>query len=191
MYPEYGGELGGIKWPTRKQLFGDNDPTRFGTGLAVAKGVQDPIFKLVLPWGGNQIQKTEKGIDAIYNKGSYSKDFFAKAMTGFKDKDNELKFPVNPDLANSAQNILFGPNSTKEAQQYFDKERRPLSEEQTAKYQKSSNPQKFYDNLMKERKIDSIDRKITEVKKDRKLSNEDKQAQLKKLLDDLKEAKRQ
>ncbi|MEH7236372.1 hypothetical protein [Bacillus sp. JJ1562] len=47
-----------------KELFGERDPNRFGTGLTVAKTVQDPLFE-ILPYGASQVRKTTQGVDAI------------------------------------------------------------------------------------------------------------------------------
>lgn len=64
LFPEYGGKvdlgIGEINIPARKQIFGDNDPTRFGSGLLAADALTDPLYKLVFPFGGSQTKKTLK-----------------------------------------------------------------------------------------------------------------------------------
>lgn len=64
LYPEFGIRdpvTGKQIAPSREALFGEQDPTRFGTGLAVARGFQDPITRLILPFGGGQVRKTITG----------------------------------------------------------------------------------------------------------------------------------
>ncbi|MCG3177013.1 MAG: hypothetical protein MOGMAGMI_01977 [Candidatus Omnitrophica bacterium] len=63
-WPEYGFKVNGYQMPTRKQLFGEGDPTRFGSGLLVVRGLQDPGFKLAMPFGGMQVKRSMEGIDA-------------------------------------------------------------------------------------------------------------------------------
>jgi hypothetical protein len=159
LYPEYGADVstpaGNLKIPSRKELFGDNDPTRFGGGLLVAKGLADPLYKIAPPFAGSQIKKTVEGIQSV-NK-------------GMVEKDNKMRFPVDQTFKNYAQSALFGKYSTPEAREYFDKDRRPLSEKQT---QQVGTNKAQHELLMRNRKIDTIKTKIKDVQKDTKLTNE-------------------
>ena len=59
LYPEYGAQpTEGVKLPTREQLFGDTDPTRYGSGLISQQAFTDPLFKVLPAWGGGQLKKT-------------------------------------------------------------------------------------------------------------------------------------
>lgn len=166
-YPEFGTDMYGIQLPTRKELFGKNDPSRFGGGALVIKGAQDPLYKIVPGFGGAQIKKTIQGIQATTKGGAYNGD--------------KLKYPIDVDPLKAAQMALFGPSATSEARTLYDKERRPLSEDQTAKYEKSSNQQQYYDKLVLERERDKIDRQIDDIRKDKKLSNVEKLAKIRTL----------
>jgi hypothetical protein len=179
MYPEYGLSRFGIKSPTRKELFGDNDPTRFGTGLVFEKGVQDPLFLMALPFGGNQLKKTIAGAESLVRGGSYKE---TTLTSGYNVLDkNELKFKVNRDFKDTARALAFGPTATGGGQEYYNKERRPLSEKQTEQYRRSSNPDQFYDRLMKTREIDTDKRKIGEIAKDKTLKPERRKQEIDKL----------
>jgi hypothetical protein len=105
-YPEYGADFGFVKTPGRRELFGRDDPTRFGGGLVALKGIADPLQNLVLPFGGRQVKNTIKGILAA-NKG------------GVRDEKGKFKFRVNG--MDVPKVILFGPNAGKGAKEYFRK----------------------------------------------------------------------
>lgn len=173
--PEYGGSILGINLPTRKQLFGDNDPTRFGSGLVAANGLTDPLSKAVLPFGGNQLKKTIEGTQALIDGAAYS-------------KKGGLKFPVDKTPIEGAKNILFGPNSTSIAREYYDKGLQPLSAKDTELFKQSANPKQFYDDKIQQRDVDRINSKITEIRKDDTMKEPDKQKEYKKLLEKLRKA---
>lgn len=170
MYPEYGTD----KLPTRKELFGREDPTRFGSGLLVTKGLQDPLYKLLPSFGGAQIKKTLGGLDAIKEKGVYDKD------------GNQLKYPVATDPVNAAKGLLFGPGALRETDPYYKNDRRPLSEKQTQTFQamtgKGYSPQAVYDIQMKTREVEATKDKIREILKDTGLTDEQKKQKLAPLL---------
>jgi hypothetical protein len=161
MYPEYGFDIGDKQMPTRKEFFGREDPTRFGSGLLIAKGMQDPLYKAILPWGGTQVKKTLQGIEAISREGSYT------------DK-GELRYPVSTDPVNAAKGVVFGPSAFRETDSYYEGNRRPLSEKQTQKVERSSDKEGTYENIHRKRKIDSLTGKMKDVRKDKKLSADEK-----------------
>jgi hypothetical protein len=108
MYPQYGANIGGVKFPTAKKLFGQGDPTRYGGGVLVSKGLQDPLFKIVSPYAGGQIKKSYQGIKAV--------------MEGqVTNKKGKKLFNVNNDVLSAAQATVFGKYSSQEARDYFDK----------------------------------------------------------------------
>lgn len=158
-YPEYGAWGG----PSRKELFGSTDPTRFGSGLLAIKAAQDPLAKLVLPFGGEQVKKTYQGI----------KDLKA----GGHIVNGKLSYPVEPTISNKIKGTLFGPSAFNEAKPYYKNNLRPLSVKQTEEVSKSPGE---YNKIMVQRKIDSLETKIKDVQKDAKLSKSD---QLKKISD--------
>ncbi len=108
MYPEYGMTIAGRKMPTRKDLFGSNDPTRYGGGLLVGKGLADPIYKVVAPFGGVQAKKTIEGMGA-YAAGE------VKSKSG-----KTTLFKVDQDIENAFKSALFGKWSTDPAREFFE-----------------------------------------------------------------------
>jgi hypothetical protein len=104
--------------PTRKELFGREDPTRFGSGILIDRGIQDPFFKLMPPYGGIQVEKTIKGIKA------YTQGYNATAK-------GNVQYMVNKNPLNLVKTAAFGPNATAEARQYFNTGVTPLSEKQS------------------------------------------------------------
>jgi len=161
LYPEYGTNLYGIELPTRKELFGEKDPTRFGSGLLAAGAVTDPLFKFVLPFGGNQLRKSTQGLDALLRRGSYTENILT---TGPRIENPKLKFPIEPNAGNIIRGALFGPYATNEGQAYTQNERRPLSEKQTQEYLNSSDHRGFYEELMRIRRENTEKRKQQELK---------------------------
>ena len=156
IYPQYGTNLYGLDLPSRRDLFGENDPTRFGSGLLTADAVTDPVFKFILPFGGNQLKKTISGVDALARGGSYTENVLT---TGLRIEEPKLRFPVESTPQNTLRAALFGPYATSEGQEYTRENRRPLSERQTRVYQNIDDPQTFYRTLMDQR------RRETELKK--------------------------
>jgi hypothetical protein len=185
LYPEYG-EVGGFKGPTREELFGDRNPQRFGTGLVSAEAIKDPLFKLLPPFGGNQLKKSLEGLEVAQNEGKYKNgDGFLNSLP-FMGETKELNYPVDLSFEDKLKMALFGPSATDNAQEYYDNERRPLSEKQTEKYHRAKandEGQQFYDDLMKDRRIKTIKREVGEVKKDETLSEKERKQKLEKLLD--------
>lgn len=145
-YDEYGGGFvgGGVEKLTgekitRKELFGDADPTRFGSGLLVSKGLQDPVFKLVPPFGGNQIKRTIEGIQTT-NRG------YSQSKTG------RVRFPTENNTPRNIQRAVFGQYSTPNARAYFDEDRTPLGENQSSIFKQLGNSKEYYDKIISDRK---------------------------------------
>lgn len=133
-YPEYGFKVGDTQLPTREALFGDADPTRFGSGLLAMKGIQDPLFKVLPPFGGNQLKKTITGAQA-YNQG-YS-----------ETKSGKVRFPIDKNPVNLAKSVAFGEYSTNNARDYFKGDSSPLGDNQSQTFKKLliSSPEKALD----------------------------------------------
>lgn len=100
--------------------------------------------------GGAQLRKTFEGIKAIQGGGSYT-------------ESGNLRYPVNPSL----QPIIFGPNTTEEAQKYYDENVSNLGPKQTEQYIRMINsgisPSKAYTIFEKKRELQKL---IDEKKKD-------------------------
>ncbi|EXX85413.1 hypothetical protein BG53_08455 [Paenibacillus darwinianus] len=179
MYPEYGTNLYGVELPTRKKFFGDKDPTRFGEGLLLTKGIQDPLFKMILPFGGNQLKKSIGGADSIIRGGSFKDTVLT---TGFKMENPELKFGIEKRPSEVTRALLFGSPATKAGQEYYNNERRPLSEKQTQVYLNSPDRNAAYSQLMKNRKTKKNKDKIAEIRNDKKMSMTEKENRINNIL---------
>lgn len=149
LYPEYGATVGDTKLPTRKDLFGEGDPTRYGSGLLVAKGLQDPISKIVPPFGGQQIKRTTEGLIAVREGES-------------KTKGGDTQYLIDKSLKNYAQAGVFGKYSVPEAQEYFKGNKRPLSEKQSEVVRGSSDKGSTYNEIMQKREDSAQETKLRE-----------------------------
>lgn len=142
-YPEFGGDT----LPTRKELFGEADPGRFGTDPLVTKAIKEPLYYGVLPFGGAQVKKTIEGIQGLVNG-------------EVRNKQGDLMFKLPATVRNILQAPTMGKYSTPEARQSFD--------EQEAH---SLIPAR---NLLKEQKEkdESIDKAVKDLKATGKVSEE-------------------
>jgi soluble cytochrome b562 len=162
MYPEYGMNAFGYELPTRDKLFSRADPTRFGSGLLAVKGLQDPLHKILPPFGGNQLKKTIGGVSALKTKGAYTPD------------GAQLKYPVATDPVNAVKGLAFGPSGFREARPYYKDNNRPLSEKDTELLRRMGNPKAKYDAIQFKRDVEALNRKIKEAQKDKKLTPQQK-----------------
>lgn len=162
LYDEYGtGALGTVvkgitgETITRKELFGEGDPTRFGGGLLATKALQDPLYKLVPSFGGEQIKRTIQGIQAV-NRGTS------------ESKKGLVRTPIQKTAENYIRGALFGQYSIPEVRDFFDKNRTVLGEKQTEQFkqiltqQGPQAAQTFYDSIMATRTIESDKTKLKE-----------------------------
>lgn len=91
----------------KAELFGSGDPGRFGSGLLAINGLTDPLYKLILPFGGAQVKRTFDGVMSMI-------------QGQVKDKNDKLSFNTNRTLGNIVQAVLFGKNATQDAQKFYD-----------------------------------------------------------------------
>lgn len=90
----------------KKDLFGTGDPGRFGSGPLVMSSISDPLFKLLPPFAGVQAEKTLQAIKSM--------------LVGHVDtKAGKMSFKTPTDPLSVVQAILFGKNSTAEAQKAY------------------------------------------------------------------------
>ena len=107
-------EYGAGIFPPRDQFFGAGDPTRYGEGLLVTKGIADPLFKVLPSYGGAQLKKTFQGI-ATVDEG--------KSTT----KTGRFQYKVDDNFRNWLTAILFGKYALPEAIDYYNKKEEPKS----------------------------------------------------------------
>ena len=195
-YPEYGTTVGGLKLPTREGFFGDNDPTRFGSGVLSIKGIQKPATYMALPFGGLQAQKLIGGLDALRRKGAYTEKPSAiglakEIVTGEIPERKELKYPVETSKPNIARGLLFGTGGFPETRDYYENDRRPLSEKQTGLLERrvasGYDKKALYDMQINEREVNKIDAKISDTTKNKELTLEQRRAERARLTEQKKE----
>ena len=152
-----------------KKFFGREDPTRYGASMLVAKGIFDPVYHILPPFGGLQAKKTLRGKEMLEKEGSYT-------------KDESLRYPISTDPVNAAKGLVFGAGGFKETNDYYENEGRPLSKKQTEQYEKmvksGINREKAYNKIIYKRKVDSLQSQISEIRKDKGLTAEEKRSKL-------------
>ena len=155
----YGSQIAstvGITDDLAEGLFGDSDPTRFGTGLVGASAITqplaklatgkgkidllDPAMKLLLPFGGAQAVRSKNALEdlGILPKVRASgKGFEMTKKEGAYNDDGNLKYPLdskNPvDFLTAA---LLGSSATKSGKEYVKTGDGSLNETQTKAYEK-------------------------------------------------------
>lgn len=148
-FPEYGTSVdlgfGEVEIPSREKLFGDNDPTRFGSGLLTTKAFRDPLHKIVLPFGGAQVKKTKTAIETLKTGGSYT------------NKGDRLRTPVRQNASNAVKGVLFGEGGIKEVKEFFDSNALPLGTNQTENFKKivdeGADPYRVFSFISKHRGV--------------------------------------
>jgi hypothetical protein len=127
----------------------------------LVKELSKPVIYLVPPFGGGQFKKSVEGL------GMYTKD-----VPGSYTQSGKLRFPVKTDLGSKVQAGLFGQYASKEARDYFDNNRKQLSENQTKQVTSSKDWQKEYELIMKQREYDALGREYEELVKKGKSTKE-------------------
>jgi arsenate reductase-like glutaredoxin family protein len=146
LYPEYGVNNEFVSLPTREKLFGRNDPTRFGSGLLVAKGLQDPLYKIAPPFAGGQIKKTvQAGQDlgllpkAKKQEGSIipklEKQDLPASYSQTKQGDR-LRTTIDPTPGSIAKGLAFGRGAIPELKAYYESGKVPFGTKQTENFKK-------------------------------------------------------
>ncbi len=104
-----------------------------------------------------QAKKTFEGIKA-FNRG------YSESNSGL------VRYPIDKNQGNQIKTGIFGQYATKEAREYFDKERTPLSKNQSEMF-KSLTPDKakeYYDSVFEERGINKVLKQLEEGSIDQK-----------------------
>ena len=101
---------------------------------------------------------------------------------GSYTKDESLRYPISTDPVNAAKGLVFGAGGFKETNDYYENEGRPLSKKQTEQYEKmvksGMNREKAYNKIIYKRKVDSLQSQISEIRKDKGLTAEEKRSKL-------------
>ena len=130
--------------------------------MFLVKGVMDPVYKLVLPFGGNQLKKTIQGAEAISEGKS-------------TDKVGRAQFDVGGTFLKDAQALTFGKYAGSEAQDYFDNDT-SYAEAKYAEMKKSPTAREDFNKLKKE--DPNLAEAIKKVAKDEKLGITDEEKKI-------------
>lgn len=114
----FGKELGG-------QLPFIGGPVFDGGRLPMQSAIKDPLAYLLLPFGGGQLSKFVKGVNAVAEGGVYGKD---------AEGNPTLKYPVERNVQDALTAMVFGTTSTKGGQEWIDRGFSRLTAKQTAAY---------------------------------------------------------
>lgn len=114
----FGKELGG-------QLPFIGGPVFDGGRLPMQSAIKDPLAYLLLPFGGGQLSKFVKGVNAVAEGGVYGED---------ADGNPTLKYPVERNVQDALTAMVFGATSTKGGQDWIDRGFSRLTAKQTAAY---------------------------------------------------------
>lgn len=144
---------------TRQSFFGEDDPTRYGTGqigfrqaadtVGAAKGKED-VLQTGAAWfpvvGGKQLERVVKGAQAqgILPHVTYN---YKEGVDGLNARFNQFpasysnkgayRFSIEEDIANLARLYGFGEFATREGKEYIAEGRKPFSEQKTEKIEKA------------------------------------------------------
>lgn len=114
----FGKELGG-------QLPFIGGPVFDGGRLPIQSAFKDPLAYLLLPFGGGQLSKFVKGVNAVAEGGVYGED---------AESNPTLKYPVERNVKDALTAMVFGTTSTKGGQEWIDRCFGGFSAKQTAAY---------------------------------------------------------
>lgn len=114
----FGKELGG-------QLPFIGGPVFDGGRLPMQSAIKDPLAYLLLPFGGGQLSKFVKGVNAVAEGGVYGED---------AEGNPTLKYPVERNVKDALTAMVFGTTSTKGGQEWIDRGFGGFSAKQTAAY---------------------------------------------------------
>ncbi|HUV84433.1 MAG TPA: hypothetical protein VMV86_01925, partial [Methanosarcinales archaeon] len=161
LYPEQGINNELVSLPTRKKLFGRNDPTRFGSGLLAVKGLQDPLYKVLPSFGGGQIKKTVQAgqdlglLPKLKKKEgkllpTLEKQKLPASYSNTKQGDR-LRTTINPTLSTNIKGLAFGRGAIPEVKKYYESGKTPLGTTQTENikklFDKGYDPDKLFKTL--------------------------------------------
>lgn len=134
-------------------VFGKDADTRKDAAQKLAEDAPKEL-KTWLPMG-NQIYKTGKGVETLVRGGAYS---------GYGDSER-LKYPVDTSgpkgLLKGAQMVLFGPNATQDANEFYASGDRSLTVKQTKAYRdivaSGADKKTVYETMQAVRSVDDDD----------------------------------
>ncbi len=158
IYPERGlafgpkdPETGKRKRLPRDQFFGEGDPTRFGSGLLLHKGLANPQYSLLTPFGGAQIKRSVEA-------------FKADREGVVKNSSGKVMYPTPTDGLSRTQMYLFGKYATPQTREYFKNKSTPLGKRDSAVLMALDRTarQSYFDDVISRRQSEREKRKEKE-----------------------------
>ena len=166
----------------REKLFGESDPTRFGTGNIGIDAFINPVSQFLsgqevnpwdtltnigLPWGGKQLSR---GIDMAEDFGllpvfRVSQDGVRFERQGtdaaYSEDGKQLKYVADKDIGNILKGLAFGRYATDAGKAYIENGLKMLSEEKTEAFKKGVTEQgideaTLYDAIVKMGQAESV-----------------------------------
>lgn len=166
----------------REKLFGESDPTRFGTGNIGIDAFINPVSQFLsgqevnpwdtltnigLPWGGKQLSR---GIDMAEDFGllpvfRVSQDGVRFERQGtdaaYSEDGKQLKYAADKDIGNILKGLAFGRYATHAGKAYIESGMKMLSEEKTEAFKKGVTEQgideaTLYDAIVKMGQAESV-----------------------------------
>lgn len=152
-----------------KMIVGKDADTRKEAAQKLAEDAPKEI-KTWLPMG-NQIYKTGKGVEALVRGGAYS---------GYGDSER-LKYPVDTSgpkgLLKGTKMVLFGPNATQDANEFYASGDRSLTVKQTQAYRdivaSGADKKTVYETMQAVRSVDDDDPEVAAKAKRDAIRNAD------------------
>lgn len=158
-----------------EKIFGEADPTRYGTGNIAVQTLTEPIGQFIngekvdllgpatsiLPaYGGKQIERTVRGAQSLgylprVDISSGGVDIDRNEFGASRSASGRIRFPIT-EPADQFKTMLFGEWSTSRGKDYIDKGLQPLSANQSEAMEKAFaagiSPDTYYDALLAARK---------------------------------------
>ena len=154
-----------------EKIFGEADPTRYGTGNIAVQTLTEPIAQFIngekidllgpataiLPaYGGKQIERFTRGAQSLgylprVDIRSSGVDVDRNEFGASRSASGRIRFPIT-DPADQFKTMLFGEWSTSRGKDYIDKGLQPLSDKQSEAMEKAFaagiSPDTYYDALL-------------------------------------------
>lgn len=133
--------------PDLDKIFKSENPL----GVGVLELLKSTVAYYLMPFGGGQIKKTVEGL------WQYKQD-----IPGSYTDKGQLRFEADTSLLGVLQSAIFGQWASKNARDYFDNNRRPLTEKQLEDVKSGK---KTVDGIQKQREIDKLNKQTEEMDK--------------------------
>ena len=167
--PLIGGLLGGGRLPVNSALPNLDTIYNSGVGMVsgeknpnkgfneIAKELSKPAYYLLPPFGGGQAKKIIENTSAVNKGGSYVLD---------SDGNELLQYPIEKTPFNYIKGGIFGKSSLDATQQYYNENGKPLSKEQTDRFNrevsKGRNATEVYNEILEQREVERAKTKASQ-----------------------------